>query len=58
MQRTGKTRVGAEKQVAAWETSYEQSKQKYEEIKRQTEAKVREAADATRRLLLTSQSRM
>ncbi|MES2830480.1 MAG: hypothetical protein V4695_00625 [Pseudomonadota bacterium] len=47
MQRTGKNRADAEKQVAAWETSYQQSKQKYEEVKRQTEAKAREAADAT-----------
>lgn len=47
MQRTGKSRPEAEKQVAAWETSYQQSKQKYEEMKRQAEVKAREAADAT-----------
>lgn len=47
MQRTGKSRPEAEQQVAAWETSYQQSKAKFDEAKQQAAAKARQVADAT-----------
>ena len=47
MQRTGKSRPEAEQQVAAWETSYQQAKAKFDEAKQQAAAKAREVADAT-----------